>query len=144
MATLAMYFSNLAFPDERPAPELKQNPIIGNLVGPEVSRKNEELFYDLREQATNKERTYKIMLENEKFDEADKFYEKNQGLIDAYYYVSKTDADLKQLNKEIRRLGKSVDKDLTPQGRTQEINELKQIKSDILEDITEFRKEAGF
>ena len=144
IATLSMYFSNLAFPEDRPAPELKQNPIIGNLVAPEVSRKNEELFYDLREKATGKYKTYQSMLENDKFDEADKFYDKNQGLIDAYEYVSSMDTDLKEINKEVRRLGKSVDKTLTPKGRTTEINELKRLKSEILDSVTEFRKEAGF
>jgi hypothetical protein len=144
IATLGMYFSNLAFPEDRPAPELKQNPIIGNLVAPEVSRKNEELFYDLREKATGKYKTYQSMLENDKFDEADKFYDKNQELIDAYEYVSSMDTDLKEINKEVRRLGKSVDKTLTPKGRTTEINELKRLKSEILDSVTEFRKEAGF
>jgi hypothetical protein len=144
VAALGMYFSNLAFPDDRPAPELRQNPIIGNLVGPEVSRKNEELFYDLREKATGKYKTYQSMMENDRFEEADKFYEKNQGLIDVYEYVSSIDTDLKEINKEVRRLGKSSDKSLTPAGRTKDINELKRLKSDMLEDITEFRKEAGF
>ena len=144
VAALGMYFSNLAFPDDRPAPELRQNPIIGNLVAPEVSRKNEELFYDLREKATGKYKTYQSMMENDRFDEADKFYEKNQGLIDVYEYVSSIDTDLKEINKEVRRLGKSSDKSLTPAGRTKDINELKRLKSDMLEDITEFRKEAGF
>jgi hypothetical protein len=144
IATLGMYFSNLAFPDTRPEPELKQNPIIGNLVAPEVSRKNEELFYDLREKATGMYRTYQSLLDTDKFDEADKFYEKNQGLIDAYEYVSSMDTDLKEINKDIRRYGKSADKDLTPKERTKEINDLKRLKSEILDNITEFRKEAGF
>jgi hypothetical protein len=144
VAALGMYFSNLAFPDDRPAPELRQNPIIGNLVAPEVSRKNEELFYDLREKATGKYKTYQSMLENDRFDEADKFYDKNQGLIDVYEYVSSIDTDLKEINKEVRRLGKSSDKTLTPEGRTKDINELKRLKSEMLEDITDFRKEAGF
>jgi hypothetical protein len=144
VATLGMYFSNLAFPDDRPEPELKQNPIIGNLVAPEVSRKNEELFYDLREKATGKYETYQSMLDTDKFDEADKFYDKNQSLIDVYEYVSSMDTDLKEINKEIRRFGKSADKEITPKERTKEINELKKLKSEILDNVTEFRKEAGF
>ena len=144
IATLGMYFSNLAFGDTRPAADLKQNPVIGQFVGPEVSRKNEELFYDLKEVATGKYKTYQAMLDSDKFDDADKFYDKNQGIIDAYEYVSSMDTDLKELNKEIRRIGKSVDKDLTPKAKAQEINELKRLKSDILDEVTEFRKEAGF
>jgi hypothetical protein len=144
VATLGMYFSNLTFPDDRPEPELKQNPIIGNLVAPEVSRKNEELFYDLREKATGKYKTYQSMLDTDKFDQADKFYDKNQGLIDVYEYVSSMDTDLKEIKKEIRRFGKSADKEITPKERTKEINELKKLKSEILDNVTEFRKEAGF
>jgi hypothetical protein len=144
VAALGMYFSNLAFPDERPAPELKQNPIIGGFVGPEVSRKNEELFYDLREKVAGKYRTYQSMLETDKFEEADKFYDKNQSLLDVYEYVSSMDTDLKEINKEIRRIGKSTDRTLLPKERTKDINELKRLKSDLLEDVIDFRKEAGF
>jgi hypothetical protein len=82
-------------------------------------------------------------MERENFDKADKYYEKNEKLIEAHGYILSLDEELKGINKEIRRLGRTFDKSMSPEERRAEINDLTRIKQEMLDSIFMIRKDAG-
>jgi hypothetical protein len=140
---LAQWFSNTLFSEGRVASELKQNPVISSFVAPDVLKLNEQLYYDLRERSDKAFKTWNDLMEREKFDKADKFYEDNAGLIEANGYITSIDEELKAINKEIRRLGRTFDKSMSPEEKRAEINDLTKIKQEMLDGIFEVRKDAG-
>jgi hypothetical protein len=140
---LAQWFSNSLFSEGRVASELKQNPILSSFVAPDVAKLNEQLYYDLRDRSEKAYKTWNGLMENDNFKKADKYYEENIGLIEAHYYVLSIDEELKDINKEIRRIGRTFDKSMSPEEKRKEINEFTKLKQDILSNIFEIRKEAG-
>jgi hypothetical protein len=143
VATMAMYGTNMMFSENRVAPETKDNPLTAGILGREVPRRNEDLFYDLKERSDREYKSYMDLIKTERFDDADRLYKANEKLIDAHGYVTDIDNALKALNSEIRRIGRVEDKNYSPQEKRKDINEFQRDKMDILEDIIEMRKEAG-
>jgi hypothetical protein len=143
MGALAQWFSNAVFSEGRVASELKQNPIVGTFVAPEVMKLNEQLYYDLKDKTIEAYKTWNILMEDEKFEKADKYYEKNEKLIEAHGYILSLDEELKGINKEIRRLGRTFDKSMSSEERRKEINDLTRMKQEMLDGIFEVRKDAG-
>jgi len=143
MGALAQWFSNAIFSEGRVASELKQNPIVSSFVAPDVLKLNEQLYYDLKERTTKAYETWEDLLKNEKFEKADAWYEKNEKLIEAHAYVTSVETQLKELNKEIRRIGRTYDKSMSSQEKRDEINEYTRDKQVLLEGIFEIRRDAG-
>jgi hypothetical protein len=143
MGALAQWFSNAIFSEGRVASELKQNPIVSSFVAPDVLKLNEQLYYDLKERTTKAYETWEDLMKNEKFEKADAWYEKNEKLIEAHAYVTSIETELKELNKEIRRLGRTSDREMSPEEKRKEINEFTKNKQDLLDGIFEVRKDAG-
>ena len=52
------------------------------------------------------------------------------------------DTALKEINKEIRRIGTTSAKDMSPKERREQMNEFGTLKGEILEGIQGLRKEA--
>jgi hypothetical protein len=143
---LAQYFTNVIGESQgvRAETPLKQTPLVGPFVRPEVPRGPEDLFYDLKEEVDTAYNTFKIKMDRMKDESADKFEEKNEDLISLHKIVNKTDAMLQKFNKEIRQTGESVDKDMTPKEKRAEMVDLMKEKNEVLDDIEMLRKEAGF
>lgn len=142
VSAMAMWGSNMLASD-RPADELKQMPIIGQFVLKDVPRGAEDLFYDFKERSDKKYNTWNKLMERDKFDEADKYLDKNEGLISAHDYVTAMDADLKEVNKQIRTIGEVKDKTYNPKEKRADITDLQKLKLEMLEDIRRERKESG-
>jgi len=140
---LAQWFSNIIFSEGRVASELKQNPIVSSFVAPDVLKLNEQLYYDLKDKTTKAFETWEDLLKNEKFEKADAWYEKNEKLIEAHAYVTSIEEELKELNKEIRRIGRTYDKSMSPDEKRAEINDFTKTKQDLLSGIFEIRRDAG-
>jgi hypothetical protein len=140
---LAQWFSNVVFADGRVGPQAREMPVVGGFVAPDVMKLNEQLYYDLKERSAKKYETWKDLTETEKYDKADKYYEKNQNLIEIYGYISRIDQDLKDLNKQIRELGRRDAKSMSPAEKREEVNELMRIKQEMLSGVIEARKLAG-
>jgi hypothetical protein len=74
---------------------------------------------------------------------ADEYKNANINQIQAYVYGQTVTKGLQDLNKEIRRVGESRDKDMTPEMRRDRINKLKEIKEkQALAGVIQFRKLA--
>lgn len=142
VSAMAMWGSNMLSSD-RPADELKQMPIIGQFVLKDVPRGAEDLFYDFKERSDKKYNTWNKLMERDKFDEADRYLDKNEGLISAHDYVTAMDADLKEVNKQIRTIGEVKDKTYNPKEKRADITDLQKLKLEMLEDIRRERKESG-
>jgi hypothetical protein len=125
------------------ASEFKQNPIVSSFVAPDVLKLNEQLYYDLKDRTTEAYKTWNDLMERESFDKADKYYEKNDKLIEAHGYILSLDEELKGINKEIRRLGRTSDRSMSPEEKRKDINDLTLIKQQMLDGIFEVRKDAG-
>ena len=142
VAAMAMWGSNL-FAGDRPEGRVKDIPIIGQFVLPEVPRLREDLYYDLKKQSDKVYDTYMKKIEREKFDEADKYYEKNEALIATHDYVTGLEAALKNINKQMRIVGEVSTKDMSKREKREEITDLQKTKQEMLEDVIEIRKDAG-
>jgi hypothetical protein len=145
IASLSQYYSNVLSSDKRVAPQLRQNPLTGGLIGADTQRKYENLFYGLRDETESAEATFKKLHERGLHEQADAYLRDNIELVKAQGYVKSVGESLGALNKEIKRVGESPnDKTYnTPQKRLDRINELKEIKNNVLKDIVEIRKKAG-
>jgi uncharacterized coiled-coil DUF342 family protein len=108
----------------------------------EVPRGREDLFYDFKELVFAKYKTWKKMVDREDYDAADAYLEKHGDVVSMYEYINSTENDLKDINVEIRRLGETKAKDMTPKERRQEIDELRRIRNEILEPVKELRREV--
>ena len=92
----------------------------------------------------NKYGTYAKMLEREDDKAADAYEKKYSDILDLYQDVNQIDSELKEINAEIRYYGESKDTGLTPDQRREEIKQLQLEKQQMLDDVIEMRKEAGF
>ena len=129
---------------ERVAPTDKEQPITGSFLRADVGRRNEDLFYDLKSVVDMRYGTYAKMLEREDDKAADAYEKKYSDILDLYQDVNKIDSELKEINAEIRYYGESKDTGLTPDQRREEIKQLQLEKQEMLDDVIEMRKEAGF
>jgi hypothetical protein len=136
------WLSNL-FSEDRPTPSMRQNPLYGSFVSPDVARGNEELFYDFKSKVDNRYETYMKLLERDKVDEADKYFDKHENLIIARDYITSMEISLRNLNTQIRRIGEVKDTSYTPSQRREEIIDLQRSKQEILDGIVQMRLDAG-
>jgi len=139
---VVMWGSNMLSGD-RPTAEQKDNPLWGGLMDRDVGRGPESLFYDLKSEVEPKHKTFMKLIEREKDEEADKYFNKHEKEIAAYEYVTGIESALKEINKEIRRVGEVRDPKFSKDDRRKEIQELQNTKNEILEDVIQIRKEAG-
>jgi len=136
------WLSNM-FAEDRPSATTRQNPLYGSFVAPDVARGNEELFYDFKKKVDNKYETYMKLLERDKADEADKYFNKHADLISARDYVTGMEVALRDINRQIRNTGEVKDKKLSPEQRRQEIIDLQRAKQEMLEGIVQMRLDSG-
>jgi hypothetical protein len=78
-----------------------------------------------------------------KDDEAEEYFDKNEDLIVQRDTTEQIARILQEINKEIRLVGTSEDLGLSKKERTEMIRELQEEKNDVIDDITEIRREAG-
>jgi hypothetical protein len=147
VATTSMYFANMVFNSDRPSTQLKENPLLGGLIGADVPRRNENLFYDLKERADQTYATFQDIIKNDRKKGAD-YREANIKMIQAHGYTSGIEQNLNAINTQIRRLSRSEDlnveeQKMTPEQKRNRINYFNQLKQDILKDVIERRKAAG-
>jgi hypothetical protein len=128
--------------ETRPELTPREQPITGSFMRDEVPRGREDLFYDFKELVFAKYKTWKKMVDREDYDAADAYLEKHGDVVSMYEYINSTENDLKDINVEIRRLGETKAKDMTPKERRQEIDELRRIRNEILEPVKELRREV--
>jgi hypothetical protein len=126
----------------RPEMGLKEMPITGAFMRPEVPRGREDLFYKLKENTDRKYRTYDRLTGRGNPGEAQAYFDRHPNLIAYYEYTSEVDAQLKKINAEIRFIGETQDPSYTPEIKRQEIRALLNLKQDVLEGVEQFRKEA--
>ena len=136
------WLSNM-FAEDRPSATTRQNPLYGSFVAPDVARGNEELFYDFKKKVDNKYETYMKLLERDKADEADNYFNKHADLISARDYVTGMEIALRDINRQIRNTGEVKDTKLSPEQRRQEIIDLQRAKQEILEGIIQMRLDSG-
>ena len=139
---VVMWGSNM-LAGERPTVEDRNNPLWGGIIDREVGRGPEAMFYDLRDRVEPKYNTFNKLLERDKLDEADKYYNEHEKEIATHDYITGIDEALKDINKEIRRLGETKDKTMTKEERLKDIQDLQRTKNEILSDVIQFRKDAG-
>ena len=118
IGSFGQWLSNELFKDNRVAPQAKENPLLGGFVGADVPRKQEDLFYDMKEATDTAYATYMNMVTRGRNYEAAQFFKENEKLIEGYGYTSGVDTALKTINAEMRRLGDRP-------------NELKEIDTEI-------------
>jgi GNAT superfamily N-acetyltransferase len=126
----------------RPEMGLKEMPVTGAFLRPEVPRGREDLFYKLKDDTDRKYRTYIKLNERDNKAEAQAYINRHPNLIAYYEYTSEMDAQLKEINSAIRFIGETRDPSYTPEIKRREIQEFLNLKQDILEGIEQFRKEA--
>lgn len=145
VGALSMYYSNVIFGEDRVAPQLKDNPLTGGIIGADVQRKNEDLLYSLAEITGKADATFNDLHKKGFHEEAREYFKENKDLIKANGYVKASMQSLDDLNAEIKRIGGSPnDKTYnTPEKRLARINELKEIKNKALKDVIRFRLKAG-
>ena len=74
--------------------------------------------------------------------EAEAYLNRHPNLIAYYDYTSEMDTQLKEINAAIRFIGETKDPSYTPEIKRREIQDLLNLKQDILEGIEQFRREA--
>jgi hypothetical protein len=121
---------------------LKEMPVTGAFLRPEVPRGREDLFYKLKDDTDRKYRTYLKLTERDNQAEAQAYINRHPNLVAYYEYTSEMDAQLKEINSAIRFIGETRDPSYTPEIKRREIQEFLNLKQDILEGIEQFRKEA--
>jgi hypothetical protein len=143
---LAQYFTNLIgeASGERPETPLKQTPLVGPFVRPEVPRGREELFYDLKDEVDTAYNTLKLKFIRQKDQSAEEFREKNAGLIALHKKINKADDKLQNINQAIRLKGESTDKDVSAKEKREDMVEMMKAKNDLLDGVETLRREAGF
>jgi len=127
--------------ETRPEPTARETPVIGGFLREDIPRGREDLFYDFKKEVFEKYKTWNKMIDREDFDAADAYLDKHGDIVGMYQYINRTEDELSDINKEIRRVGESRSKDLSPKERRQEMDELRRIKLDILEPVKELRRE---
>lgn len=141
---MAQWVSNSigAIAETRPEPTAKEAPLVGSFLRDEVPRGLESLYYDFKKDVGQKYRTYQIFVNRENFDAAEAYLEKHGDIIGMQKYINQTDNELKEINREIRRVGETVEKDLTPKERRSEIDDLRRLRLELLEPVRELRQEV--
>ncbi len=141
---MAQWVSNSigAMAEARPEPTARETPITGSFLRDEVPRGREDLFYDFKEAVNEKYQTWKKMMDRGDDAAADAYIEKHGDVAAMYEYINETEADLKEINSEIRRLGETREKDMTPRERRLEIEDYKRLKADILDPVKDLRREV--
>jgi hypothetical protein len=137
-----MWGTNLLVED-RVDSRMRDNPLYGPFFLPPVPRGREDLFYDLKDRVDKKYETYTTKLDRGKDDEAEEYFDKNEDLIVQRDTTEQIARILQEINKEIRLVGTSEDLGLSKKERTEMIRELQEEKNDVIDDITEIRREAG-
>jgi hypothetical protein len=135
------WMSNL-FSGDRPTPRSRDNPLYGSFIAAEVGRAPEDLFYSFKDKVDSKYKTYTKLLEEAKFEQADKYFDRHTKEINAHDYISSMDSSLAEINREIRSLGRTS-QGMTPDQRRAEITDLQRLKNKILDEVIIMRKEAG-
>jgi DNA repair protein RadC len=138
----AMWGTNLLVED-RVDSRMRDNPLYGPFFLPPVPRGREDLFYDLKDRVDKKYETYTTKLDRGKDDEAKEYFDKNKDLIVQRDTTEQIARILQEINKEIRLVGTSEDLGLSKKERTEMIRDLQEEKNDVIDDITEIRREAG-
>jgi hypothetical protein len=140
VGAFTQWSSNLIANASRPEMTTKEIPVVGAFVAPKYPRGKEDLFYDLFERTRRAYKSFDDMIETMDVDEAVKYIEKNVGLIALHDYTSRTEAELKQINRDISTYGRASEKmGLTPKERREIIDNLQLIKRGLLEGIEEYR-----
>ena len=110
----------------------------------EALRGREELFYDLAGEVKTKYKTWQAFMDRDEDEKADAYSDKNGDLVELMKYINQTEAELAKLNNDIRYYGETTDPGVTPKERREEIRDAQRDKNDLLEDIYEIRRDAGF
>ena len=131
-----------AMAETRPAPTDRETPITGSFLRPDIPRGREDLFYDFKERVDKKYATYMKMVEREDDQAADAYLEKHGDLVGMKDYITETEEELKEINAEIRRIGTTRSKDMSPEERRKEMDDYQRLKLEILEPVKEMRREA--
>jgi hypothetical protein len=139
-----MYGSNI-FNGDRVTPQDKDNPLYGGFVMADVKRGREDLFYDLKSETDIAYKTFQKLHgpTRQDHERADKFFKENQKLIEMHGYTQGVGASLAEINRTIRMYGESKQTG-TPDERRQKMLEFQRTKENILKDVIERRKQAGF
>ncbi|MEY4263433.1 MAG: hypothetical protein RL373_1, partial [Pseudomonadota bacterium] len=137
-----MWGSNI-FSGDRVTPEDRKNPLYGAFIAREVPRGREDLYYDLLDRANEKYATFQNLNQNQRSDEAKKYFNENKGLIIAHGYTSGVESPLKKVNAEIRRISDLPSSEMSPDAKRERMTDLQRTKNDILKNVIEIRKKAG-
>lgn len=141
---MAQWASNSigAIAEVRPEPSARERPVVGGFLRDEVPRGLESLYYDFKKDVNQKYQTYQTLVNRENLDAAEAYLEKHGDIVAMQKYINKTDSQLGEINREIRRIGETVEKDLTPRERRLEINDLRRLRLELLEPVRELRQEV--
>jgi hypothetical protein len=126
----------------RPEMTIKEMPVVGAFLRPEIPRGREDLFYRLKDATDRKYRTFQRIVERGDMAEADAYMKRYPNLIAFYDYTTDMANDLKDINAAIRYIGEVKDPSFTPERKRREIQQLMELKQNALEGIEQFRKEA--
>jgi hypothetical protein len=138
----ALQWGSNLFSGDRPSPRARDNPLFGSFIAPDVGRAPEDLFYGLKEEVDGKYKTYMDFMNHGEFEKADQYFDKHEQEIVAHDYISSMDNALREINSQIRNIGKAKN-DMTGEERRAEITYLQQQKNEILDGIIQMRKESG-
>jgi hypothetical protein len=126
----------------RPEMTIKEFPVVGAFLRPEVPRGREDLFYRLKDATDRKYNTFNRIIQRGDFAEADRYLQRYPNLIAYYDYTTQMANDLKDINSAIRFIAEVKDPSYTAERKRTEIQELMVLKQEVLEGIEQFRKEA--
>jgi len=142
---MAMWLSNQIgeAASMRPATPSNQVPIIGAFTLPAVGRKNEDLFYDLKERVDKEYKTFETRIDRLKVGDIEKYTAKQYGLIALHDYIQDSTKEMAEIDKVIRFVGSEVDTGETPKEKRKTIENLQRAKSKILSGVELFRGAAG-
>lgn len=141
---MAQWVSNSigSMAESRPEPTARETPVTGSFLRDEVPRGREDLFYDFKEAVSEKYQTWKKMMDRGDDAAADAYLDKHGDIVGMYEYINEAEAELKEINAEIRRLGETREKDMTPRERRLEIEDYKRLKNEVLDPVKELRREV--
>lgn len=139
---MVAWSSNVIDASARPEMGLKEMPITGAFMRPEVPRGREDLFYKLKDSTDRKYNTYMALVGRGKQAEAQDYFLRHPNLVAYYEYTSEMATQLKKINEAIRFIGETNDPSFTPKIKREEIQNLLNLKQDVLEGVEQFRKEA--
>lgn len=127
---------------ERAALPRRETPLVGRFLTAEVPRGRQDLYYDLKEVVTQKYETYTAMVERGDREGAREYLRKNRDIIAMREYILKTDRELEEIEREIRRLGTTRADTKGPEDRRDRIIRLQEIRNRILSPVVRMRQRA--